>query len=111
MAKLARQLSEMKHGDHACLIYDSLQQQMAVMLPFVQEGLKRNEACLYIANDRSLTEIKALFKDYGIDVEGEIERGALIFPESNMRSGTFEPVEMVAVLRSYISDAIRKGFS
>lgn len=102
----------MNGGDHACLIYDSHEHQMAAVLPFVKTGLEKREACLYIANDRSTEEVKDSFRGYGINVDAEIKRGALTFSQNNMIPGqSFDPNSMISVLDGLMTEAMGKGYS
>ena len=42
--ELERQLIDLKQGDHICLIYETMAEQMAAAVPFLKEGLARGEA-------------------------------------------------------------------
>src|SRR5688500_1781869 len=76
---LSEQVHRMGLGDHICLIYKNLDEQMAVLIPYMLQGLERNEFCAYIVDDHSLEEVKAALVKGGIDVRKEEERGALAF--------------------------------
>ena len=111
-SSLAQQIHEMRGGDHACLIYDSAEQQMAAVLPFIKSGLERGEACLYIANDRSLEEVQQQFRGAGIAVDAEMRRRALTFSQNNMLpGGGFEPASMVDALAGRMHEAMGQGFT
>jgi len=99
----------MKRGDHACLIYDNYKDQLEAVLPFVKAGLERNESCLYISNDLSLSDISSIFDANGINVQREIDNGALIF-SSNSSDGRFVPQKLVESLRSMAMEAESRGF-
>jgi len=36
-------------GDHLCLLYENRDQQFTAVLPFIRDGLRNKERCLYIA--------------------------------------------------------------
>lgn len=55
--EIERQIIKLNHGDHTCLIYENTDEQLAAAVPFIKEGLARNERCIYIADDRTVKEI------------------------------------------------------
>ncbi len=50
---------------------------MAALIPFIREGLKRDEQFIYIADDQTLEELTARLESGGIDVAKETECGRL----------------------------------
>ena len=51
--ELERRLCGLRAGQHCCLVYESIAEQMAAVVPFVWEGLARKECCVYIGGDPS----------------------------------------------------------
>ena len=46
---LVREMLALKPGQHLCLIYeDDPIEQMPALLPFISQGLDKNEQCIYI---------------------------------------------------------------
>jgi len=77
-SELTQQILNLKDGDHLCLIYDKYPaEQMPAVLPFIKEGLARQERCIYIADDQTTEEVVQALEAGGIDVEHELDRGAL----------------------------------
>jgi PAS domain S-box-containing protein len=110
---LTEQLEEMHLGDHLCLVYESWQEQMAAFVPYLKQGLERNEACIYMVDDRTVGEVRAALIQGGIDVESEEKRGALTFAtkrQSYIHTGNFDPDLMIQFLDKAVQDALRKGF-
>ena len=66
--ELERQLASLKQGDHVCLIYENAAEQIAVAVPYIKEGLARNERCIYIVDDRSVEEMVPALSAAGVDV-------------------------------------------
>ncbi len=65
-------------GDHLCLFYEKdPAEQMSELIPFVQDGLVRNEQCIYIADDQTVEELGERLEQSGINVGHESERGRL----------------------------------
>ena len=87
---------------------------MDTVVPFIKEGLERNERCSYIAIEHTVAEAASLLTSAGIDVQRERARGALDFStsrEAYLPSGHFEPDERLTRLGEYVRQAIASGFS
>src|SRR5438132_10081408 len=111
--ELERQLLRLKQGEHLCLIYDTMAEQMAAAIPFLKEGLSQGERCLYIADDRTIEAITQALAAAGVDVARERERGALwmlIRQDTYLKGGKFDPQAMVNFLRSTQTNALADGF-
>ncbi len=112
--KLEQELSKLKHGDHICLIYENLAEQMAVAVPFIMDGLDRGERCLYIGDDRTIDEVVQALEAAGVDVAQERQRGALRLVTSQdtyLRAGEFVPQTMIDLIRKAETEALADGFS
>jgi signal transduction histidine kinase len=112
--ELERQLAGLKQGDHACLIYENASEQLAVAVPFVKDGLARNERCIYIADNRRAKEIEQALSAAGVDLDRERQRGALqILTKRDvyLATGRFEPQRMIDFVRQAESQALAEGFS
>jgi hypothetical protein len=68
---------ELDDVGHACLLYENHNQQKAVVLPFVRDGLRNEEFCLFVTSNQSIYDWLLEFQAYGIDVKREVEKGAL----------------------------------
>lgn len=114
VTSLEAQISELSHGDHVCMIYESREEQIAGAVPFIRDGLERNERCVYIADDSTIQDARAALTAVGIDVEKETARGALSLMtkrDSYLRSGDFDPVGMVSFLEQTVERALADGFA
>src|SRR4029078_5066854 len=75
---LVREMLALRPGQHLCLIYEEDPiEQMPALLPFISQGLERNEQCIYIADDPTLQGLREALTAYGIDVARQEGRGAL----------------------------------
>jgi signal transduction histidine kinase len=112
--ELQQELQRMGHGDHLCLVYETAEQQWDAIIPYFAEGLERNEACLYVADDRSVDEVRQAFRLYGVDVDEHMRSGQLIFAtkrEAYLSSGAFDPAAMMAFLKQTVEAAVASGRS
>ncbi len=111
---LAEQIDKTGLGDHLCLIYETAEEQLAAVVPYIQLGLERNEYCAYIVDDRTLEEVQGALISAGIDVKSAIARGQLSFltkREAYLESGAFDPHLMMNFLDHAVHEAVNKGYT
>ncbi|APW96860.1 histidine kinase [Halobiforma lacisalsi AJ5] len=95
-------------NDHFALIHESEAEQFAAAMPFVRQGLERDERCLYITHDHTAAEIEAAMRADGIDVDVALESGQLSIhdgDETYLRNGTFSADETIEFLDAAIAEA------
>jgi hypothetical protein len=77
-SELAQQILDLKDGNHLCLFYEKEPaEQMPALVPFIQDGLSRDEQFIYIADDQTVGELAQRLEQSGINVGEELNRGAL----------------------------------
>jgi len=75
---LVTEMLALKQGEHLCLIYrEDPAEQLGALLPFISQGLRNAEQCVYIADDQTVDELRDALKRYDIDVAAEEASGAL----------------------------------
>ena len=81
-------------GEHVCHFFEGFADQKAVVLPFFREGLENDEHCIFITSEQSVDEWIEEFRTFGVDVEQETSRGALlILPKDSWRQpGDFNAI-------------------
>ncbi|HEX5752820.1 MAG TPA: MEDS domain-containing protein [Archangium sp.] len=102
----------MGHGDHLCLVYENAEEQWDAVIPYMAEGLARNEACLYVIDDRALDEVRQAFIAYGVDIDAHVRSGQFVFAtkrEAYLASGAFNPQAMIAFLDVPVREAAAAG--
>jgi PAS domain S-box-containing protein len=85
-----------------------------VLIPFLRQGLERAEKVIYIADARSMETILGSLQSDGLDVEPYLARGQLAILTSEdtyLREGVFDPVSMIALLRSETEQALAEGYA
>ncbi|HWG89438.1 MAG TPA: MEDS domain-containing protein [Candidatus Thermoplasmatota archaeon] len=103
----------MRQGDHLCLIYHSREEQLAAAVPFIKAGLLVGERCVYIADDLTLSDVRAHLAAAGIRVDHEEGRGALLLltkRDTYLRDGSFDPEGMISFLAEAEKQALADGF-
>jgi signal transduction histidine kinase len=111
---LRDRLATLDHGSHLCLVYTSAAEQMRAAVPFIAGGLARGECCTYIVDEHTAAEMRELLGTGGVDVDAEVERGALVIAsqrETYLRGGGFDPQAMIEFLRGSEADALARGYT
>ena len=112
-SELAEQILALQPGDHLCLIYDrDPAEQLPALIPFIQNGLSRNEQFVYVADDQTLDELAARLEQSGIKVGPESDRGALKLwtRQEWCQPGEFSSTKMFLQVSQVIEEACRSGF-
>lgn len=110
---LTRPLSEVGIGEHLCLVFESDAERLAAVIPFLQQGLARNECCLCLVDADTAAPLSAALSAAGVDVPREQQRGALAFVTERdyLRDGRFEPQSLLDTLQRTLAEALEAGFS
>lgn len=113
---LSQQWGELRSGDHIAFIYDDYddaRELTVFVVPFIKDGLARGERCIYIMDDRERTEVSAALAAGGVDVDREIERGALVPMSAEEYHGPppFDALRVVEHIRQRVFDATARGFA
>lgn len=113
-SELGREILNLKDGDHLCLFYKkNPAEQMAALVPFIQDGLVNDEQFIYIADDQTVDELAHRLEQRGINVASEVDRGALkLWTRSEWRQpGALSPQKKSLQVRDFIRAAADAGFS
>jgi PAS domain S-box-containing protein len=111
---LASSLSGLRPHDHLCLIYDSREEQLGAVVPFLRQGIEEErDRCLYVADSRSVADLGAAMRDGGLDADAAMRRGALAVAterETYLAGGEFDPDRMLALAQGAAAQAVADGF-
>jgi PAS domain S-box-containing protein len=111
-SELAAQIMGLRDGDHLCLFYNRAPaEQMPALIPFIREGLAKNEQFVYIADDQTCAQLIEYLRATGIDADAEIRFGKLILWTRNewRPSGEFTTEKMVDRVRAMVMAAVKAG--
>ncbi len=112
--ELERRIARLRQGDHLCLVYRSAAEQTAALIPFFKAGLAAGERCLFVGHGTSGRRLEHALQEAGVDVQGECDRGALVFVTQRdnwLPGGRFDPGAMMDALRQTEQQALDDGFS
>lgn len=102
-----------QQGDHVCTLFSSREEQLSAAIEYIQQGLNRNERCLYVCSEQTPYEFRAALAAAGIDVAREEAKGALILltkESGHLEGGSFSPSRMISMLRNAVENALKDGF-
>ena len=105
---------ELRHHDHACLLYETEGQWYDTIIPFLNNGLKNGEKCLYITHAHKVEDICSYLEKIKVDCKRIIDRGQILFldkSQSCVREGFFDPENMIEFLRLETQKALDQGYS
>lgn len=100
-------------GNHICLVYDKDPlEQLPALIPFIKQGLEKDEQVVYIADDLSVEQLSLILKMQRIDVEAESNRGALrLWTRKEWRQpGELDSQKKSEQVHGFIDDALKSGF-
>jgi len=104
----------LKQGEHLCLIYrDDPAEQLGALLPFISQGLRNHEQCVYIADDHTVDEMREALRNYGIDAPASEASGALqLWTRDEWRQpGQLNSVLKAEQVRGIIDRALGDGYT
>src|SRR4030095_5525062 len=66
--RVSDRLKSLTQGQHLCLFYERIEEQIAVTVEYLALGLRRGEHCLFVSDERNLAEIRQQMAWANIDV-------------------------------------------
>ena len=106
-------IARMQPGDHYCGIYRTDEDQRALTIDFVKDGIRRNEKMFYLVNVQSAEQLRMTLSEAGIDADLLIESGQLVImtaKEAYLRDGQFDPDRMIQLLKDETEKALAEGY-
>jgi len=100
------------HG-HAAFLYETLEERLELLAQYFQEGLQKNELCVFVTPDSEVDAI-ASFKAIGFDPSEAIKKGALrVFSmkQTYLPDGHFAADYMLQNVNDFLEEAKQLGYS
>jgi KaiC/GvpD/RAD55 family RecA-like ATPase len=113
-SQLSSAIERLQVHDHVCLIYETQEEQLAAVVPYIKVGLERGEKCIYILDDNTRDWIVEALRSGGIDVDPALNSGALTplnKQETYLKHGIFDPDQTIEHFREATSRAKQEGYS
>jgi MEDS: MEthanogen/methylotroph, DcmR Sensory domain len=103
------------HGNHICALYDTPEEQVAIAVQYVADGLRLRERCLYVADsEQALDEFCLALSAAGVSATEAVDTGALLLlttRAAHLMDGHFDCERMLAMLNDAVEDALNAGFA
>jgi hypothetical protein len=114
MVDILPAIARMQPGDHYCGIYRTDEDQHAIIVDFVREGVARNEKMFYLVNLQTTEQLRATLVAAGVEVDALVEKGQLVImtaKEAYLRDGQFDPDSMIQMLSDETDKALSEGYA
>jgi len=108
------QLSMLQAGDHLCLIYETEEERRNILIPFIRQGLEKNEKILYIADKTPAENIVERLLIQGFQVQPYLEKGQFQILEARdycLTNGEFRPEDKIKKLEKAYEKALAEGYA
>lgn len=108
-----KMLEDLKPGDHLCFLFSSEAEHLAVMTPFLSQGLAAGEKVIYLADQHAPRVILGYLKKQGLKVEPYLHRGQLQILDASsvyLSGGLFDPEAMISWAKTEVEKALAEGY-
>lgn len=98
---------------HVCAFFDSFEDEVRVLSPFIQEGLARGEKAFHIVDPDVRATYPGELQRRGIDVASAEQRGQFeirTWHEAYLREGRFDQNAMLALIEEVLNGGKAEGF-
>lgn len=95
----------MRASDHACVVCQTREEELAVLAPYFREGLDLGERCLYIAEDAAASKLALA------ELGSSRNELAIIGREEVYPTGAFDPERMIDWIQTRTNEAMRSGYA
>ncbi len=106
-------LNDLKPHDHLCFIYNTRQQWIDVIIPFIKKGIENKEKCIYFLENSTKDLIRDYLKEEGLDVESLEDSGQLLMLDEYsiyIHNGFFNVEFMLDFLKKETKKALNEGY-
>jgi hypothetical protein len=100
-------------GDHICGFFDDPEQQLEVMVPFLAQGLRAKQRCVWVGPPASCERFRNHLGRIGGDLPTLEASGQLVIiseVEFYLEEGMFEPTRSLQLMRTLLADGIAQGY-
>jgi len=102
-----------REGDHICLFYRTVEEQLETLATFIKIGLDRDECCFCVLPDDRGQQLLSRLQTMGIDTRNQVSRGALVLAaagDTYLSDGSFDQNRMAKMLESSLRESLSAGF-
>lgn len=113
-AHSAVNISDLKPGDHLCVLYETEQQHQELLTEYIRGGLEHNQKVVYIVDSHTAGVILEYLESSRFAPHEYLASGQfsiLTAEDSYLREGYFDPAAMIELLRRNERQALTEGYS
>jgi len=105
--------TDLTFGDHCCLLHDSVEQQLTVLVAFLKAGIRNKERCVCLLEPDKLPLLRSALLQADVDVDRLENSGAIYLSSARdfLDHGRFHAGKMIQFLQRAIDDALDMKFS
>jgi hypothetical protein len=99
---------------HVCAFFDSFDDELRVLGPFVREGLERGEKAFHIVDPALKENYRASLTEAGVGVKPAEAKGQFklaTWDEAYLRDGHFDQDRMLALIEEVLQSGPREGYA
>ena len=111
---VAARVGRIAQHDHVCIIYESEEERLGSVLPFVRAGLTGGDRCVYVADAPSVGATLGAMREHHVDVDGAVRAGRLVVltaRDSYLAGGRFDPDVMLDYACGAAQSAVAEGYT
>jgi DNA-binding CsgD family transcriptional regulator len=107
-------LGDMPWGSHVCVFYESSDDLLDTVIPFLKTGLESNEYCLWaLSEPLTMRDARTVLRRRVADVERHLDAGQLEIVSARdwyLPEGRFDPRRVTDAWEAKLREALAKGF-
>lgn len=99
---------------HICAFFHSSDEEYRVLLPFIREGIEREEKAFHIVDPRLVEDHLRRLQAAGIDTDASCRRGQLIvkrWQDAYLRDGHFDQDSMLSLIEEVLAAGPKEGYA
>ena len=105
----------LQSGDHACALYRSTAELIALVAAFIAEGVQQGERCWYVSRNAAQTQkLRTALTTHGVNLDAAVSRGQVavrLAAAVYLVNGLFKPARTLRLYENAIHAALREGFA
>jgi len=110
---LREAIQSLEPHEHLCLIYESHEEWVNTVIPFIVTGIRKKEKCIYVVDNHTAKVVRDYLKKEVTDIEEAEGKGQLSIVhehETYTKEGSFDPDRMITLLIRETEKAISQGY-
>lgn len=108
-----REVRDIQPGGHLCHVFDTTEQSLAVLVPFLADGLEAGDRCVSDLAETPIEDVRRALEERGIDTDARIAEGDLVLRPAREGYGepeAFDVQERIDALEAQVWEAREDGY-